>query len=86
MSESSSQSGTSRVNSTATNADSEDAVCNLLEPFRNLLGPGMGHLNDMTKRYSPAFPYPKDRPATPAELKKLVLSSERIRTMVDKVW
>ncbi|XP_055640233.1 dihydroxyacetone phosphate acyltransferase [Toxorhynchites rutilus septentrionalis] len=86
MGESSGLSGAECGSSTAedTHSKDEDPVRNLLEPFRNLLGPGMSHMTDMTKRYSPAFPYPKDRPASPAELKKLVLNSERIRTMVEK--
>lgn len=45
----------------------------------------MSDLTDMTKRYGPAFPYPKDTRVTPAELKKLVMASERIQTMLEKV-
>lgn len=59
---------------------------NYLDNFKNLLGPGMSDLTDMTKRYAPAFPYQKDNHVTPAEIKKLVMASERIQTMIEKVW
>ncbi|XP_065088695.1 dihydroxyacetone phosphate acyltransferase-like [Ochlerotatus camptorhynchus] len=57
---------------------------NYLDNFKNLLGPGMSDLTDMTKHYGPAFPYPKDSHMTPAELKKLVMASERIQTLIEK--
>ncbi|XP_062563083.1 dihydroxyacetone phosphate acyltransferase [Armigeres subalbatus] len=57
---------------------------NYLNNFRNLLGPGTSDLTDMTKSYGPAFPYPKDSHVTPAELKKLVMASERIQTIIEK--
>ncbi|XP_053693173.1 dihydroxyacetone phosphate acyltransferase [Sabethes cyaneus] len=55
---------------------------NYLEHFKNLLGSDMNQLTDMTKRYGPAYPYPKDTQVTPSELKKLVMSSERIQMMI----
>ncbi|XP_058446346.1 dihydroxyacetone phosphate acyltransferase [Malaya genurostris] len=55
---------------------------NYLDHYKNLLGPGMSHLTDMTKRYSPAHPYPKDVHVTPSELKKLVMNSERIQMLI----
>ncbi|XP_055545496.1 dihydroxyacetone phosphate acyltransferase [Wyeomyia smithii] len=63
------QNGTSRVR-------------NYLDHFKNLLGPSMNQLTDMTKRYGPAYPYPKDTQVTPGEIKKLVMSSERIQMMI----
>lgn len=57
---------------------------NYLNNFKNLLGPGMSDLTDMTKRYGPAFPFPKDRHVTPAELKRLVMASERIQTVIER--
>ncbi|XP_058840242.1 dihydroxyacetone phosphate acyltransferase [Topomyia yanbarensis] len=55
---------------------------NYLDNFKNLLGPGMSHLTDMTKRYNPAHPFPKDAHVTPTELKKLVMNSERVQMMI----
>lgn len=60
-------------------------VGNYLNNFRNLLGPGMSDLTDMTKRYGPAFPNPKDSHVTPADLKRLVMASERIQTLIETV-
>lgn len=58
-------------------------VGNYLNNFKNLLGPGMSDLTDMTKRYGPAFPNPKDSHVTPADLKRLVMASERIQTLIE---
>lgn len=61
-----------------------DRVRNYLDHFKNLLDPAQRHLTDMTKPYNRAFPFPKDVHVNPAELKKLVLNSERIRNVLEK--
>ncbi|XP_038119057.1 dihydroxyacetone phosphate acyltransferase [Culex quinquefasciatus] len=78
MAESSSEGGT------PTKAKAEERMRNYLDHFKNLLDPAQRHLTDMTKPYNRAFPFPKDVHVNPADLKKLVLNSERIRNVLEK--
>uniref|UniRef100_A0A1Q3F3N8 Putative mitochondrial glycerol-3-phosphate acyltransferase gpat n=1 Tax=Culex tarsalis TaxID=7177 RepID=A0A1Q3F3N8_CULTA len=78
MAESTSEGGT------PAKAERDDRVRNYLDHFKNLLDPAQRHLTDMTKPYNRAFPFPKDVHVNPADLKKLVLNSERIRNVLEK--
>ncbi|XP_055613347.1 dihydroxyacetone phosphate acyltransferase [Uranotaenia lowii] len=83
MTESSESSGDDK-NVNRSKAQQKKTADKYLANYRNLLGPGTSHMTDMTKRYQASYPFPKDGQVSPAELKRLVLESERIRTMVAK--
>lgn len=55
-----------------------------LSEYRNILGPKYREHRDMTKRYAPTVPFPKDSPISPEKLKKLVLASGRIQMLIDE--
>ncbi|KFB40728.1 AGAP001908-PA-like protein [Anopheles sinensis] len=55
-----------------------------LSEYRNILGPKYREHRDMTKRYAPTVPFPKDRPISPEKLKQLVLASGRIQMLIDE--